>query len=677
MRARALAIHGVGNQEPGEIKRALEEVLANSSFEATVDVEEFNWNQLADHSPFARNRFYDTYWLLGRTAYNISAAARMGIATGVNRVDRGVGSLQYVLHRLSQWLVAAGISLSVTAPLLQLAVVVPSAWYGLSSLPMGAFGWLLKAPLAIAYLIAIGAAAILIMGALRLPLAMSLQPLVAAMRSVLLLVIQPGLVALSGLFALDWRAYSESASFIGFAIIGVSVIGYLANVIGSEPFGGGVILLILTGAILSALVLMWVLRRLSPHFFGGPIKVLLDIFRYLGEPHYRGRIQAALDQAIREARSSVVGDAPIVLVAHSLGTVIAVDSLINSGAWERSDRVLLVTMGSPLRRFFLNAFPGALFPSSVRGIAAAIVGRVRQLRWLNVYRPWDYIGTALGLNRAAVGRDLTTRQWGRVVTSHTDYWGDAEVLQAVSSGLQDLSTVEEVTSGAKPRTTYVIPQPPIWKLQRKALQRGLKVGRRFVPAVVFVSMLMWLWFSVDARDDTIQRELSVLADHGEEVEATVTYDEDNRKARPEYLTFAFLTITGVPHTLRIKVDETNSSLNARRLFDHRQVIRRCKTWRWWQFGSPRSCDLKGVRLRYLPNEPQVFDLPSYPPKPRSLGLERWLKLVYHSGLLSAFTVVPLAFGFSLFLLLLGHPLEEVPDHPEDEASGVLGSEAEG
>src|SRR5262249_12630189 len=109
----------------------------------------------------------------------------------------------------------------------------------------------------------------------------------------------------------------------------------------------------------------------------------------------------------------------------------AVDSLVNSREWGRDDAVVLVTAGSPLRRFFFRFFPGIFIPESPAGVAHLARGRLGDFHWLNVYRPWDPIGTSLRLTVDGAGRDVSTGQRLGVLSAHLDYWRDPVVLKLV------------------------------------------------------------------------------------------------------------------------------------------------------------------------------------------------------------------------------------------------------
>jgi hypothetical protein len=111
--------------------------------------------------------------------------------------------------------------------------------------------------------------------------------------------------------------------------------------------------------------------------------------------------------------------------------VIALHSLLSSEEWGENARITLITLGSPIRRFFMRFFPGLFFPASITTAAAAVATRVRNFRWINCYRPLDQVGTALGFRGLAYARDISTNQWERIWDAHPDYWSDDHVARVI------------------------------------------------------------------------------------------------------------------------------------------------------------------------------------------------------------------------------------------------------
>jgi len=187
-------------------------------------------------------------------------------------------------------------------------------------------------------------------------------------------------------------------------------------------------------AVLGFGILMRLVRGRVGRAWLGPAKVLLDIALYAGTPAYRAAIQEHLSLVIAAIPDRAT--TAIWVVAHSLGSVIALDSLTNSSAWQPGDRVRLVTLGSPIRRFFFRFFPGAYFEPRIDAAACTIAARVGEFTWLNAFRRFDYVGTSLGLR--GYGFDLPTRQYW---PCHANYWGDGCVARTVLDGLPEARSV--------------------------------------------------------------------------------------------------------------------------------------------------------------------------------------------------------------------------------------------
>jgi pimeloyl-ACP methyl ester carboxylesterase len=164
-------------------------------------------------------------------------------------------------------------------------------------------------------------------------------------------------------------------------------------------------------------------RRFAPL-----LKILADVFRYLGDSSYRTAVQAEFASQLRELAQ--LGSKNLFIFAHSLGTVIAVDSLRRLYS-EGFDSIVLVTAGSPLRRFFWRFFqldypePWALLVQVSR-----ILGKNNtRFSWFNVFRRKDPVG---GLLRLPPGHECAVPKANETVLSaHLDYWTDEEVHRAI------------------------------------------------------------------------------------------------------------------------------------------------------------------------------------------------------------------------------------------------------
>ena len=162
-----------------------------------------------------------------------------------------------------------------------------------------------------------------------------------------------------------------------------------------------------------------------------PVKLARDIFNYIGDVDQRAGIQEGLSRIVED----IPQGAHLILVGHSLGSVIALDSLCNSSVWASFASVSFVTCGSPIFRFFQRFFPGLYFPREAADCVSRIQSRSQAVRWINVFRAGllrgDPVGQAL-FSRGGSGTDLPVRQSARILMSaHLDYWDDDEVIESV------------------------------------------------------------------------------------------------------------------------------------------------------------------------------------------------------------------------------------------------------
>jgi len=183
--------------------------------------------------------------------------------------------------------------------------------------------------------------------------------------------------------------------------------------------------------------------------------LLRDVIHYLA-PDASGQLQIH-QQWIRTELASVIhslagqGCKHIILVTHSLGTVIITDLLktLDSESDLKTSNVFslyLVTAGSPLRRLIHRLVPGRPTPEEIR----QQIDRHKSftlIHWFNVYRILDYVGQAL--TYSALPKDLIF--WPRRNTrssngieecllkprflwplGHSNYWSDKRFLTFVT-----------------------------------------------------------------------------------------------------------------------------------------------------------------------------------------------------------------------------------------------------
>ncbi|MBY3316601.1 MULTISPECIES: hypothetical protein [Rhizobium] len=231
---------------------------------------------------------------------------------------------------------------------------------------------------------------------------------------------------------------------------------------------------------------------LAFHVFKPAVKVLSDLTFYVGDASHRSSLLRHLGKKLPPDRPFA---GHLVLVGHSLGSVIAVDYLrSNIEAFGHAKSVTLITMGSPLRRLMHWLFP-ASYPHPGE-LLSAFSNSLPNFVWLNIYRPFDPIGGKLFSRSQAAGVDCCTHQFfrdkllrGNIFAQHEQYFEDWLV--------QDLCFAE-----LKKQREFVERTPlPEFENRSPAAQVYVPRARRFrrrtatVAAAAGVSILGWLVFN--------------------------------------------------------------------------------------------------------------------------------------------------------------------------------------
>lgn len=170
---------------------------------------------------------------------------------------------------------------------------------------------------------------------------------------------------------------------------------------------------------------LWLLDRLVPEASGAMIaRVTSDIARYLLSPQVRRHVNRAVARAFADCRPR--GD--VVVVAHSLGTVIAYNLLRSEGPRLNFRVPLFVTLGSPLG---VAAVRKPLMPLSY----PTVVGR-----WFNAFDTRDVVAPhPLDHQRFAITPPIANYRGVRNdSTNHhalTDYLRDPRVAGEIRSAL--------------------------------------------------------------------------------------------------------------------------------------------------------------------------------------------------------------------------------------------------
>ncbi|MBI5878283.1 MAG: hypothetical protein HZB53_11590 [Chloroflexi bacterium] len=151
--------------------------------------------------------------------------------------------------------------------------------------------------------------------------------------------------------------------------------------------------------------------------------LVADVTRYLYDAGLQPKVQQRLIDALDKA--AALGDA-IVLVSHSLGTVVAYDVLRQGASrWKVAE---FITMGSPLWKVV-----------KAGGARAADTGQIAVPavpRWRNFYDTSDPVANAIGPAFPGYRVEDVYFEIAREPVASHDYWHNAEVLTTLAAALR-------------------------------------------------------------------------------------------------------------------------------------------------------------------------------------------------------------------------------------------------
>jgi hypothetical protein len=507
-----IAIHGVGKHEPGEIEARVKATVGRGQ-DFDVSVAEFNWDQYVDHrsvrSPI------EALEDLQRVCASFHAAATVGLKVRRDGLDTWLSEIQLICCRLLRHLIAIVIATFFGIPAIIIVVLLPTTLLQIAPIwPTRELRWIVVVVVPIIfYLAAALVASIVALGCARAVFGRSAAPVRSAITCVVLTCLAPLLAILSTPLSVSWSVVGGLVIFFSLFGILASVLDWLApDVPRYSAWRDFAIAPYLIGIVVGLAALQALRYFLGQVWYEGPIKVLLDIARYVGDPKYRLQ---TLEELAAFIRSKEGNSENLVIVAHSLGTIIALDYLCNWSAGDRDRSILLITLGSPYRRFFLSWLPGVLFDRRMLNTVGRISARYRSFRWLNVYRPWDYIGKSLRLTDSAAGADQSTRQYRRL-NGHGDYWGDDDVLSTIKLALTSLP--QPTAPSEVPGPAYV---PPLDERELSS-----KAPHFFILTAALACLSVgWMLYSFVGQHSELAKTRAAIDAHGVRAEVFVSHRE--------------------------------------------------------------------------------------------------------------------------------------------------------
>lgn len=150
--------------------------------------------------------------------------------------------------------------------------------------------------------------------------------------------------------------------------------------------------------------------------------VVADVVRYLFDTTLQKAVQQRLSDKLEQATKEYD---EILLVSHSLGTVVAFDVLRQAA--ERYNVKRFVTMGSPLRK---------LVTVGCRSSDLGTISRKTVPSWLNLYDTTDLVADVIGPAFPGYPIEDTFIQIANLPIPSHDYWRNQEVLEIIADWLR-------------------------------------------------------------------------------------------------------------------------------------------------------------------------------------------------------------------------------------------------
>jgi hypothetical protein len=221
------------------------------------------------------------------------------------------------------------------------------------------------------------------------------------------------------------------------------------------------------------------------------IDFIADVARYVGSAKFRDKRESDLANVFRYVRAQAPS-AYIVVVSHSLGTVLSSHALARKQVLEAVGQCNLITMGCPL------VLMAKIFPNSVLSPDQLLERYANHpgVSWTNLWRDSDFIGKALVPSFRS--GSFSERSIGR--GGHSNYWGDIRVWQTIESHSSAAPANISVAAPTVPleRVTPSAERQKPDKQDTSATQPQRGMDSHFVELRLKLQLLRFFWLPVAA-----------------------------------------------------------------------------------------------------------------------------------------------------------------------------------
>jgi hypothetical protein len=635
-----VSIHGVGEHEPEQVAK---ELAIGLGANATIPVIDFNWCKVVEG--YERDRIVELSGSIANANAQVNSVSKSLRLT--SSIAEFLWGALYLVLAMCPLILAPTFGLYIYLPEFS---IVNALNIAISEALLTAFVWLI--------IVTLGITALLFLLSIALMLFHSQRTALWMFRRGALITLRPLVALLFWISSLDDYLKNVGKGVLG--LIGLNICGFAIGQLIGGIFGSSwdinwvLRILYLSSVAAGTALVCGAVLGVAAKIFVQPLKFFRDVFNYIGSSSTR---QLILDALIKKARD-IPPNARVVVACHSLGSVIAVDSLINSNAWKHLESIVLVTGGSPIRRWFQRFFPDLFFPSDSNNLCEIVHRNSPVIAWINVFRPRDPVGADLNLPNGSHTRDVSTVCADlKGINAHADYWRAKDVHEAVRDLWQELSPKEQ----SRISVPYGLTSIPPSRISRvlSALQ---------IPAIIIAVLsaivlgIVNYFNSVNSQLEANKLFVQDAACKGTRVTAEVTHRQFwrvmSKQSYPiQKFIFRYTTPEGEPRPDVTLTEVNGGTFGCRQLFDSKSLLK--------DFRPDEDLDESStfsVEIAYMDDVVDKIIIPKY--KPTITYIPWYAHLVSLVGFLFVGVVICGCIGAILTFKLLYLLVVHVPEAAE-------------
>lgn len=618
-----ILIHGVGAPGVGEIKTQVEEnISANSN---DIDTIEINWNQIVEQSTELGFIKYESIIRLLKALTYASRATESNIP-----LDQFNKFLSFSLNKILN--IIEILQFFVLITILSVPVLILRNLLAKTSL-LNNFNYIDEVFIRLYLLIGLLSFMFLTASFILASICRNISYMHINIRRLMLLLIKPLVLFYIPFFIGFPKEFSKSLISYALPMYGViTPLIFLISIAISKfselslfngiseifPF------LSLLGFTIGFATISYLLNFFLLKMFGPILKIFLDIFRYVSEEEYRNNILRTCDEILGECFQRK--NANIIIVSHSLGTVIMTDYLLNYNNRQVLNQLTFITMGSPLKRFFFRFFPNLCFPSSAESTFNILCKQYQSFRWINIYRPFDQVGAKINLPNTAYTSEINSKQFKGYFGSHINYFSDPLIRDILIDALNKIKFHRNnnyINLGWQHKVSYKV----FNQLHLKIFNPFVKYTSIFILITLSIATPIQQLLNADHLNQTVADKAQLALKEGMQTKGKIITWITSERIMGDHMSFTiyhYNYIVSYKTSSKVRVDKEMLGENHQLFEDadlYKYTAKRCDKI---EAIPPKRimnqkiisavCTFESLPILYLKNDESFFIVPKFPYK---------------------------------------------------------------